>query len=123
MRGGQRTEDTYLLDRVRPVEAPSPVHVCLADLVTSLTAATFGLNTAVAGPTVAVLALLVEPVEVVLEIGDGRVLDGLAMFVEAGLEDVMCDIALRLPGDVHDVKAEHLWEGKQLAYIGVSLPP
>ena len=107
MRGGQRTEDTYLLDRVWPVETPSPVHVCLADLVTSLTAATFGLNTAVAGPTVAVLALLVQPVEVVLEFGNGRVLDWLAMFVEASLEDIVCDVGLRLSRDIHDVKTEH----------------
>ena len=107
MRGGQRTEDTYLLDRVWPVETPSPVHVCLADLVTSLTAATLGLNTAVAGPTVAVLPLLVEPVKVVLEFGNGSVLDRLAMFVEAGLEDIVCDVGLRLSRDIHDVKTEH----------------
>ena len=102
-----RSSATHLLDRVWPVEAPSPVHICLPDLVASLTAAAFGLDTAIAGSTVAVLALLIHSVEVILEIGDGSVFDGLAMLVEASLEDVVRNVGLCLSGDVHDVKTEH----------------
>ncbi len=104
--GALRAQDTHLLDRVWPIEAPSPVHVRLSDLVASLTTTAFGLDAAVAGPTEAVLPLLIEPVQVVLELGNGSVFDGLAMFVETGLEDVVRDVGLRLPGDVHDVKTE-----------------
>ena len=115
--GTEEAQETHLLNRVWPVETPSPVHVGLSDLVASLTTATFRLDTAVARPTVAVLPLLVEFVQVILEVGDSRMVDGLAILAEAGLEDIVCDVGLCLSRDVHDVKTEDWSEERALACV------
>ena len=49
--------------------------------------------------------MLVDLVKVVLQVGDHGVWDGLAALIEAGLENVVCDVRLGLAAYVHDVQA------------------
>lgn len=98
-------QSTHLLDGVRPVEAPPPVHVRRSDILARVAATTLGLDTAVAGPTVATLALFVYLVEVVLELSDDGVRNWDTPLVKTRLEDVVCNIRLGLSADVHDVQA------------------
>lgn len=102
-------ESGYLLDRIWPVEAPSTVHVRLPYVLAGVTAPALGLNTTVARPAVATLALAVDLVQVVLELGDDGGRDGEPTLVHACLQDVVCDVGLSLTADIHDVQAKH-WE-------------
>lgn len=106
----QLTIETYLLDRVWSVEAPSSVHVRLSHILAGLAASALRLDTAIAGTTVAVLALFVQLVKVVLEFGGDRVRDGYAALVQTSLENVVGDVRLGFTADIHDVQTEH-WNG------------
>ena len=98
---------THLLNGIWPVETPSPVHIRLPHFLASITTATFGFHAAVARATVAALTLLVDLVEVVLQLGNDGVGNGDTALIEAGLEDVVCDVRLSFAADVHNIKAQH----------------
>ena len=98
---------THLLNGIWPVETPSPVHIRLPHFLASITTATFGFHAAVARATISTLTLLVDLVEVVLQLGNYGVGNGDTALIEAGLEDVVCDVRLGFAADVHDIKAQH----------------
>jgi len=98
---------TNLSDRLGGVEAPTSVDVCLADVITSVTAAVRVLGqTTITRTTVVRGALFIEPVKLIARIRRLRVGDLDSVLVEANFHNLVGDIALDFPANIHDVQTE-----------------
>ena len=59
---------TDLFNTLRIRKAPTSINVRLSDFVATITATTFRFYTTIAGTTIAVISLLVQPIKIILEL-------------------------------------------------------
>jgi len=98
---------TNLTDRFGGMKAPTSVDVCLADVIASVTAAVrVRGQTTVTRTAVVRGALFVEPVELIARVRRLRVGNLVSVLVETHFQDLVGDIALDFPTNVHDVQTE-----------------
>lgn len=102
-----RGRQTHLVNPPRVAKTPAPPRVRLPDGIARVTASALGRLSAIARPTIPVHALLVQPINVVAELADLRTRDDRSCSRETGFGDVMGDVALDLPGYIHQVEGQY----------------
>jgi len=103
--GGTTRARTHLVNGSGITETPTFPRVRLTNFIARITTtAALGWFTAIARTTVPFRALLVQLVNVITELSDLRALDNRSCSRETGFEDVVRDVALKLPRYIHQVE-------------------